>query len=92
MAVKTNEQGNTNADIRELFRRVNDFASVTASFSAANTQTSVAHALGRPPVGWQVLRVNKDAGIYSDAATLGTATLIRLKASTSNVTATLRVF
>ena len=69
MAVKTNEQGNTNADIRELFRRVNDFASVTASFSAANTQTSVAHALGRPPVGWQVLRVNKDAGIYSDAAT-----------------------
>lgn len=90
---KTNLQGtNVDANLREVYRRLNDYASVTATFTAANTQTSVTHTLGRPPVGWSVLRVDKAASVYSDAATLGTASLIRLKCDNSNVVATLRVF
>lgn len=92
MMGKTNLQGSPQEDTRELFRRINDYASVTATFTLANTQIDVTHTLGRPPVGWNVIKLNKSTQIYADATILGTATVIRLKSSNSNAVATLRVF
>ena len=89
---KTFEQGTTLESVRDIYRRINDYASVTATFTSANTATSVTHALGRPPVGYQVLRVDKPSSFYNTASTLGDRTKITLLCDNSNVVATLRVF
>ena len=88
---KTREQETAMESIRDLYRRVNNYASVTAVFSAANTQKEFTHTLGRPPIGWEVLRKDKAATIYSDSSVLGTQSVIRLKSDVASVTVTLRV-
>ena len=92
MPAKTNVQGGTEENFREIFRRINDYASVTAVFGAANTEKEFTHTLSRPPVGWDVIRKNKAATLYSDAAALGTRGVIRLKSDVASVAATLRIF
>ena len=92
MMGKTNLQGDDQANFREIFRRLNDFASVTIAFTTADSTMSAAHTLGRPPVGFQKIMSTKPTSIYYDGDPLGTQTRIRLKADNSNLTATIRVF
>lgn len=92
MSPKTFEQGTTLESVRDIYRRLNDYASVGHTFTNANTQASITHALGRPPRGWEIIRTNKPVEVYSSASVLGTRSLIRLSADNSNVAVVLRVF
>lgn len=92
MSGKSQPQGFNIESIREMYRKANDYASVAHTFGAANAQNSVTHTLGRPPVGWDVIRKNKAATLYSDASVFGTQSLFRIKSDVASVTAVLRIF
>lgn len=62
-----------------------------SSNAIADTEDTVAHTLGRTPVGFRVVNINKGGVVY-DSGTSWTSSNIYLKCTTSSTTATLRVF
>lgn len=67
------------------------FTQVVADTGSADTEFTVAHGLGRTPVGFIVVRIDR-AGIVYDSGSAWDGTNIKLKCSAANAAVTLIIF
>jgi hypothetical protein len=67
------------------------FTQVVADTGTADTEFTVAHGLGRTPVGFIAIRIDR-AGIVYDSGTAWDGTNIKLKCSAANAAVTLIIF
>ena len=66
---------------------------VTVAFGAvADAETEIAHTLGKVPIGYQVVGIDKAAHVYTEGTTPWTDENIYLASDVATVAATILVF